>query len=112
LQGQVHDDNCWAMGGFGGHAGVFGDARSVLSLVRGLFEGSYLSREILETMWRRVPEPAGCDRTLGWDTPSGSAPSSGARFSRRSVGHLGYTGTSLWIDLDREVAVTLLTNRV
>ncbi len=111
LQGQVHDDNCWAMGGYAGHAGAFGRAEDVLGFVAALHSG-FLSAPTLERMWARVPLPSGCERTAGWDTPSGAGPSSGARFSSRSVGHLGFTGTSLWIDRDAGLAVTLLTNRV
>jgi CubicO group peptidase (beta-lactamase class C family) len=111
LQGQVHDDNCWAMGGFGGHAGAFAQASEVLHFSKKLFEG-FLSRPTLEAMWTRVSMPVGCERTLGWDTPSSGLSSVGAKFSPRTVGHLGYTGTSLWIDQDQELAVTLLSNRV
>jgi CubicO group peptidase (beta-lactamase class C family) len=59
-----------------------------------------------------VPVPEGCDRTFGWDTPSGETPALGKIFSGHSVGHLGYTGTSCWIDPVNQVVVTLLTNRV
>jgi CubicO group peptidase (beta-lactamase class C family) len=111
LQGQVHDDNCWAMGGYGGHAGVFGAARDVLYFSKKLLEG-FLSPSTLKAIWTRVPMPPGCDRTLGWDTPSGEQSSSGRLFSKNSVGHLGFTGTSLWIDPEAEIAVTLLSNRV
>jgi CubicO group peptidase (beta-lactamase class C family) len=111
LQGQVHDDNCWAMGGIAGHAGAFGTAKDVLQFSRALMEG-FLSRGVLESMWKRVAEPVGCERTLGWDTPSGPMSSAGTRFSLHTVGHLGFTGTSLWIDVDTQLAVTLLSNRV
>jgi CubicO group peptidase (beta-lactamase class C family) len=73
----------------------------------------FLSPATLEAAWTPVREPPDCSRTLGgWDTPSGPEPSAGPRFSRRSVGHLGYTGTSLWIDRDAGIAVALLSNRV
>jgi serine-type D-Ala-D-Ala carboxypeptidase len=111
LQGQVHDDNCWAMGGYAGHAGAFARAKDVLQFVAALFSG-FLSPDTLQTAWNRVSEPHGCERTLGWDTPSGNVSSAGKCFSSRSVGHLGFTGTSLWVDLDAGIAVTLLTNRV
>ncbi|MEO5970455.1 MAG: serine hydrolase domain-containing protein [Bdellovibrionia bacterium] len=111
LQGQVHDDNCWAMGGFAGHAGAFGQASDVLQYARGLFQG-FLSPQTLQAMWTKVSKPLGCERTLGWDTPSANASSVGTKFSPASVGHLGFTGTSLWIDLEAELAVTLLSNRV
>ena len=72
----------------------------------------FLSRETLRAAWTRVRAPLGCSRTLGWDTPSGELPSVGRFFSRQSVGHLGYTGTSLWIDPEAGLAAALLTNRV
>jgi CubicO group peptidase (beta-lactamase class C family) len=112
LQGQVHDDNCWAMGGFAGHAGAFGSARDLLIFSKKLLQDRWLTPETLNRMWARVTEPPNCDRTLGWDTPSGETPALGRYFSSSSVGHLGFTGTSLWIDPQAGVAVTLLSNRV
>ena len=112
LQGQVHDDNTWAMGGYAGHAGAFGTAESVLEFARHLMACRFLKPETLARMWARAPEPAGCARTYGWDTPSGSEPAASRAFSPRSVGHLGFTGTSLWIDPDAGIAVALLSNRV
>lgn len=111
LQGQVHDDNCWSMGGVAGHAGAFGRAEDVMTFAAGLM-GGFLSRRTLERAWRRVPRPVDCSRTLGWDTPSGETPSASRKFSPRSVGHLGFTGTSLWMDPEAGMAVTLLSNRV
>jgi CubicO group peptidase (beta-lactamase class C family) len=111
LQGQVHDDNTWAMGGYAGHAGAFGDVRDVLYFAKRLFEGHF-SLKIRDEMWTPVDWPQGCTRTLGWDTPSAENSLLGEKMSHRSVGHWGYTGTSLWIDPDREFAVALLSNRV
>lgn len=111
LQGQVHDDNTWSMGGVAGHAGVFGRVEDVLQFSRALMTG-YLSGPVLSAFWSRVAEPRGCERTLGWDTPGSKSSASGTGFSSWTVGHLGFTGTSLWIDVKRGVAVTLLTNRV
>lgn len=111
LQGQVHDDNCWAMGGYGGHAGAFGTARDLLHFSSRML-GGFLSSATIREAWSPVAVPPGCDRTPGWDTPSGEAPAAGRLFSRRSIGHLGFTGTSLWIDPEAGLAVTLLTNRV
>lgn len=104
LQGQVHDENCWSMGGYGGHAGAFGRAQDVLRLASRWMTG-YFSERVTREAWSR-------DRTLGWDMPSGPTPSAGSRFSASSVGHLGYTGTSLWLDPPAGVAVTILSNRV
>lgn len=111
LQGQVHDDNTWAMGGYAGHSGAFGDTRDLLFFAKQLMNG-YLSLRIRDEMWTRMDWPLGCERTLGWDTPSQTESRLGDLMSRRSVGHWGFTGTSLWIDRDREIAVTLLSNRV
>ena len=108
LQGEVHDDNCWSMGGYGGHAGAFATAQDVLKFSAHLMAG-FLSPKTQTEMWTRMP---GFDRTLGWDTPSGAEPAFTKHFSPGVVGHLGYTGTSLWIDPERGLAVTLLSNRV
>jgi len=113
LQGQVHDDNCWAMGGYAGHAGVFSNARDLLHFSRSLMCEQFLSPSSLQTIWTRISKPSGATRTLGWDTPSGDGKSSaGKYFSPHSVGHLGFTGTSLWIDVDAELSAVLLSNRV
>jgi CubicO group peptidase (beta-lactamase class C family) len=111
IQGQVHDDNCWAMGGYAGHSGAFASIREVMQFSRALFEG-FLTPETLDAFWRPVTQPPHCLRTLGWDTPSVQGSSSGSLFSPRSVGHLGFTGTSLWIDPESKIAVALLSNRV
>jgi CubicO group peptidase (beta-lactamase class C family) len=114
LQGQVHDDNTWAMGGYAGHAGAFGTAHDVLTFGARWLSG-FFSRATTEWAWTRVSPPAGpsgCERTPGWDTPSGPEPALGRGFSPRSVGHLGFTGTSLWLDPEAGIAVTLLSNRV
>ena len=109
LQGQVHDDNCWAMGGYGGHAGAFGTIRDVLQFARALYpigeRGGFLTSLTLKAAWSPVLHPPGCSRTLGWDMPSGQEPSAGRYFSSKSVGHLGFTGTSLWIDPEAGLAV-------
>ncbi|MDR3765138.1 MAG: serine hydrolase [Acidobacteriota bacterium] len=112
VQGEVGDENASAMGGVAAHAGVFGDALSVARfgalMLRG---GEPLFRpETVRLFTTRASAPEGTSRTPGWDTPS--APSqSGTRFSPRSFGHLGYTGTSLWCDPERGLVVALLTNR-
>lgn len=111
LQGQVHDDNCWAMGGYGGHSGAFGTVSDVLHFAERVSTGFYLPSTV-RRMWRRVSSPAGCERALGWDTPSAAGSSVGQYFSPATVGHLGFTGTSLWIDPAAGVAVALLSNRV
>jgi CubicO group peptidase (beta-lactamase class C family) len=111
LVGEVHDDNAYAMGGVSGHAGLFGDAGSV-ARVAGAWLDSYRGRasifspELTRRFWRRSGVP-GSTRTLGFDTPAKES-----RLGPRTVGHTGFTGTSLWIDPDRELVAVLLTNRV
>lgn len=111
LQGQVHDDNCWSMGGYAGHAGAFAEISDLLMFAKKML-GGFLSRSVLTEAWSRVSQPQGCERTAGWDTPTGVSPAVGKYFSPQTVGHLGFTGTSFWIDLTRGLAVALLTNRV
>ena len=116
LSGEVHDDNCRAMGGVAGHAGLFGTAAAVLSLCEHLlkqFKGkeehpSY-SSELLRSLLKRVYKEGW---SCGFDTVTKGKSSSGNFFSEGSRGHLGFTGTSFWIDFEREAAVVLLTNRV
>lgn len=117
LCGEVDDENAWAMGGVAGHAGLFGAARDVDALARivegaSVGENDFLPRELVEQMWEPDASVPGSTRTLGWDTPSPEGSSAGSRISKRSVGHLGFTGTSLWIDRERRLVITLLTNRV
>lgn len=111
LQGVVHDDNCYVMGGYGGHAGVFSEVSAPLWFGRQILSG-FFSHDVNQGFFRRVSNPSGCTRTAGWDTPSGDQPAIGRYFSDASIGHLGYTGTSLWLDPMKGVVVTLLTNRV
>lgn len=116
LRAEVHDENAYAMGGVAGHSGLFGTAAAVLA-VSGCWLNGYLGREsLLRSDWvrrftSRQDRPPGSSWGLGWDTPSAPS-SSGTRFSPRSFGHLGYTGTSLWVDPQCELEVVLLSNRV
>jgi CubicO group peptidase (beta-lactamase class C family) len=111
LQGQVHDENCWAMGGYGGQAGAFGNMEDVLRFAGSLMTG-FFTQDTLRAIWTRAKHPPDCERTYGWDTRSGNESSAGRFFSDASVGHLGFTGTSLWIDPPERLAVSLLSNRV
>lgn len=116
LKGEVHDANAAAMGGVAGHAGLFGTAESVLA-VSGAWLAAYhgdrslLDRNLVREFTRKQSQPAHSSWALGWDTPS-TPSSSGTQFSPESFGHLGFTGTSLWIDAVRKLEVVLLTNRV
>ena len=111
--GEVDDDNAWVMDGVSGHAGLFGTALDVARFGQAVLEGRVARSP---TPWAPDPLVPGSTRALGFDTPSLDAPSCGTRFGRAgpqgAIGHLGFTGTSLWIDLDRALVVALLTNRV
>jgi CubicO group peptidase (beta-lactamase class C family) len=113
VQGEVQDENCWVMGGVAGHAGLFSTvpdllrfAQPVLSTAQSLFQP-----DTIELFTTREANPPRTSRALGWETPSPAGSASGRFFSTHSAGHLGYSGTSLWIDFERRVAVVLLTNR-
>jgi CubicO group peptidase (beta-lactamase class C family) len=122
LQGEVHDENTWVLGGAAGHAGLFGTAASVGAFAQEILEslnpeaGSRKSeagswkREALARLVRRSDVP-GSSRALGWDTMLTTS-SCGTRLSPRAIGHTGFTGTSLWIDPGQDLYVVLLTNRV
>jgi CubicO group peptidase (beta-lactamase class C family) len=115
IVGEVHDENAWALGGAAAHAGLFGTAaavgvfaRAALRTIRG--EDLLARSETFRRFIRRVDVP-GSSRALGWDTmlPTSSC---GTLMSASSIGHTGFTGTSLWIDIERDLYVVLLTNRV
>ena len=115
LLGEVHDENCWALGSVAGHAGLFGTAAAVGAFARAVLHTIHgepiLARpETMRTFIVRSAVP-GSSRALGWDTmlPTSSC---GTRMSPTAIGHTGFTGTSLWIDWERDVYVVLLTNRV
>jgi CubicO group peptidase (beta-lactamase class C family) len=116
LKGEVHDENAAAMGGVSGHAGLFGNAGAVLA-VSGAWLASYhgdrslLDRELVRQFTTRQSQTPRSSWALGWDTPSVPS-SSGTHCSPEAFGHLGFTGTSLWIDPQRRLEVVLLTNRV
>ena len=112
IQGEVHDENCWQMGGISGHAGLFSNVPDLLKLADCILNGGapVFQLATMQTFLSGDATVPGSSRALGWDTPSQPS-SSGKYFSPRSVGHLGYTGTSLWIDCEQQLAVVLLTNR-
>ena len=117
IQGEVQDENASVLGGVAGHAGLFSTAEDLALFAHSMLSCEQtgesipiLRPESMVVFTRRQSNPAGTSRALGWDTPS--APSqAGKYFGPRSFGHLGYTGTSLWIDPDRDLSITLLTNR-
>jgi CubicO group peptidase (beta-lactamase class C family) len=116
LRGEVHDDNAHALGGVEGHAGLFGTAEAAFQLAAGLVRAYRGSGP--ENFWpsghvRRLLTPVGPGlRAMGFDVANGSPPACGRRFSPDTVGHLGFTGTSLWMDLADDRIVVLLSNRV
>jgi serine-type D-Ala-D-Ala carboxypeptidase len=121
IQGEVQDENCFVLGGASGHAGLFSNVLDPLRYAQCLLgqdgapgrtpQGQQLfTPEAIQLFTSRTALPPGSSRALGWDTPSPPS-SSGKFFSRHSAGHLGYSGTSLWIDFDRRLAIVLLTNR-
>ncbi len=117
MHAEVHDDNAHAMGGVAGHAGLFGTASDVHAFGVGLLrclrdESALIPGEVVRTAWTRRGRAPGSTRTLGWDTPTQASSSAGRHISGEAVGHLGFTGTSLWIDPEATVVVALLTNRV
>jgi CubicO group peptidase (beta-lactamase class C family) len=124
IQGEVQDENAWLLKGAAGHAGLFSNVPDLLRFSSAILEGAHRTKTgpktqedrpclfeagTVEYFARRQP-PEGSSRALGWDTPSEPS-SSGRSFSRHSIGHLGFSGCSLWIDLDAGIAVALLTNR-
>ena len=119
MQMEVHDDNCWSMGGIAGHAGSFGTLESVhrhsctwLDALRGRTNPLGISKRVLKESVSTKYEHLDHSRVLGWDRTSKDGSSAGNLFTPNSYGHLGFTGTSIWLDVEADVAVTLLTNRV
>jgi CubicO group peptidase (beta-lactamase class C family) len=110
IQGEVQDENASKLGGVAGHAGLFSSAGDIAIFASALLQGRLVRPETLDIFTRREISPAGTSRALGWDTPS-SPSQSGKYLSPNSFGHLGYTGTSLWVYPERELGVVLLTNR-
>jgi CubicO group peptidase (beta-lactamase class C family) len=130
IQGEVQDENAFVLGGVAGHAGLFSNVPDLLRFAGEILSaekrasgtraadkgevgsgkaGGIFAPETIETFSARQ-SPPGSSRALGWDTPSENS-SSGHHFSPHSIGHLGYSGCSLWIDIDAAIAVVLLTNR-
>lgn len=117
LCGEVQDDNAYAIGGVAGHAGVFASAADVHRIVARLQacaedRDDYVPGTIVREFWKRDGLVPDSTWALGWDTPSPVGSMAGARASASTVGHLGFTGTSVWIDRERGAHVVFLTNRV
>tara|TARA_Y100000588_G_scaffold392956_1_gene506908 strand:+ start:3675 stop:6500 length:2826 start_codon:yes stop_codon:yes gene_type:complete len=119
VHGSVHDENTYLMGGVSSHAGLFSTAEDLANYAKlYLNNGTWLGKRILkESIIRKFIEnqylPNESDYALGWDTPSKNGKSSaGDYFSDNSFGHLGFTGTSMWVDMELDIIIILLTNRV
>ncbi|MBI5474242.1 MAG: serine hydrolase [Ignavibacteriae bacterium] len=116
VQGIVHDENADFLGGVSGHAGLFSTASDVAIFMQMLLNGgdydgrSYLESSTVTMFTKRQSERS--TRALGWDTKSAKGASAGNLFSPNSFGHTGFTGTSIWVDPERNLAVILVTNRV
>lgn len=111
IQGEVHDPNAMVLGGVAGHAGLFSTAPDLARYCQAMLRGAPPFERAQLARWLRKQNDDST-RALGWDTKSAEGSSSGALFSMASVGHTGYTGTSIWIDLERQWFGVLLTNRV
>jgi CubicO group peptidase (beta-lactamase class C family) len=118
LQGEVHDENCWSMGGVSAHAGLFATASAVADLGEAYRNGGatnngrIVSRHAALLATRECARGADERRGLAWALKTPDRQSCGTRFGQGSFGHTGYTGTSLWVDQDRALTVAFLTNRV
>ncbi|MBI4595446.1 MAG: serine hydrolase [Candidatus Tectomicrobia bacterium] len=117
LKGEVHDENAYVMGGSAGHAGLFSTAEDIFLFCQNIIlslrdNQGFWPRALMAEVVRRQNLPSGSTWALGWDTPSATGSTSGELFSPYSIGHTGFTGTSIWIDLAAELTVIFLTNRV
>lgn len=123
VHGEVHDENTYHLGGVSGHAGLFSTGPDLARFAIWILEAyhgnlpagadPYLPADLLRGLTRVQPGPEGSTRAIGWDTPTpGGGISSGRRLSPSSFGHTGFTGTSIWIDPERDLFIILLTNRV
>lgn len=115
LSGLVHDDNCRALGGVAGHAGLFGNSDALLSLCEVIalqFRGEYQHPSLNNEKVKKLSCEKKGSWIFGFDTPTAGTSSCGHYFSENTIGHLGFTGTSFWIDIQRGIGIVLLTNRV
>ena len=121
IQGEVHDETAWMLGGVSGHAGLFSTAEDLARFAYMMANGGeaygrrYFQPETIQLFTRRVSSRGRYPMALGWmswRSQNEGSSSAGRFFGPRSFGHTGYTGTSIWIDPDEELFVILLTNRV
>ncbi len=117
MQGEVHDEHAWLMGGVAGHAGLFGTIRAVLLITENILHqwqgkknhSAYSTMILQKALKKKYSDQTWC---MGFDTPTPGGSSGGKYLSSQSIGHLGYTGTSFWIDPEKNLIMILLTNRV
>ncbi len=117
LVGEVHDPKAWLLGGVAGHAGLFGTIDAVWKVAEAVRcchagEGDLIAPPVVKRFFKRTNRVAESTRTLVWDTPSARGSLAGGRASKQTVGHLGFTGTSVWIDLIRGATTVVLSNSV
>jgi CubicO group peptidase (beta-lactamase class C family) len=122
VRGEVHDENAFHLGGVSGHAGLFSSALDLSRFALWILDAYHdrlggreptLPADLVRSLVAVQPGPAGSTRAIGWDTPTpGGGASSGRLLSPASFGHTGFTGTSIWIDTERDLFIILLTNRV
>ena len=114
MRGEVHDENAFAFGGAAGHAGLFGQIDGVLGFAHDLMNGTMLGPDMMAEMTKRQTSSRGLGWQLKYDGEVAGQPdwAGGSRCSPNTLGHTGFTGTGLWIDLDQGLAWALLTNRV
>jgi CubicO group peptidase (beta-lactamase class C family) len=111
ILGTVHDENAWKLGGVSGHAGLFSTASDLAKFAEFLLRGWRNDSGQVRSFTKRQGIPAGSSRALGWDTPSENS-SAGTKLGAQTFGHTGFTGTSIWIDPEKDLFIILLTNRV
>lgn len=124
IRGTVHDENAWRLGGVSGHAGLFSTGPDLVRFATWLLDQWHgrppsaagrqpqLPPDLVRAWTSRQNLVPGSSRTLGWDTPSGPNSSAGTKLGPLTFGHTGFTGTSMWIDPERDLFIILLTNRV
>ncbi len=122
VRGEVHDENAFHLGGVSGHAGLFSNALDLSRFALWILDAYHdrlagreplLPADLVQSLVAVQPGPEGSTRAIGWDTPtSGGGSSSGHLLGPASFGHTGFTGTSIWIDTERDMFIILLTNRV
>jgi len=110
VHGEVHDENTWAVGGVSGHAGIFSTASDMAKFCRGLMDGTILSVDSVREMTSMNIKPLYPWQGLGWQIDPWSTKKTGFLPSRTAFGHTGWTGTSIWIDPDRDLFTILLSN--